>query len=161
MASVFFYAPQDFRNLCANARTLEVLGQREAHVFDPWRLIRDRYGKSRRREMQDVSSGAFSRIEWKRVDEPVSFLQAFAGRVVATVADASAPSLANFTFHPDDLLLFGGESQGLPEAVVSVAGARVTIPSKGQTQSLNLSVALAIVVFEATRQLIQQRVDLT
>lgn len=153
MATVFLYAPQDFRNLCANARTLEVLGHREAYVFDPWRLIRDSYGKSRRREMRDVSSGAFSRIEWKRVEDPKPFLEARPERVVATVADASAPSLTRFDFRRDDLLLFGGESQGLPEDVVSLAQARVTIPNRGQTQSLNVSVALAIVVFEADRQL--------
>lgn len=153
MPAVFFYAPQDFRNLCANARTLEVLGHRRAYVFDRWHLIRERYGKSRAREMRDVSSGAFARIEWKRVDEPSAFLREFPGRVVATVADMSAPQLTDFAFQSDDLLLFGGESQGLPEDVVSLAGARVTIPSKGQTQSFNLSVALAIVVFEAERQL--------
>lgn len=160
MATVFLYAPQDFRNLCANARTLEVLGHREAYVFDPWRLIRDSYGKSRRREMRDVSSGAFSRIEWKRVEDPKAFLQAAAGRVVATVAEASAPSLTDFAFRSEDLLLFGGESQGLPEDVVSLSDARVTIPNLGHTQSLNVSAALAIVVFEAHRQLASLTVGL-
>jgi tRNA G18 (ribose-2'-O)-methylase SpoU len=51
------------------------------------------------------------------------------------------------------LLLFGGESRGIPDEVVALAGATITVPSLGQTQSLNLSVALAIVVFEADRQL--------
>lgn len=153
MAEVFLYAPQDFRNLCAIARTLEVLGHREVHAFDPWRLIRERYGKARSREMRDVSAGAFTKIQWRRVEDPIRFLQAFPGRVVATVADVSAPKLTAFSFRRDDLLLFGGESQGLPDDVVGLAGATVTIPSRGQTQSLNVSVALAIVAFEAERQL--------
>lgn len=152
MAEVFLYAPQDFRNLCAIARTLEVLGHQAVYVFDPWRLIRERYGKARARVMRDVSSGAFERLEWRRVDDAVGFLQAFPGRVVATVADGSAPELTSFEFRGDDLLLFGGESQGLPDEVVGAAGAAVTIPSKGQTQSLNVSVAVAIVAFEAERQ---------
>lgn len=152
MAEVFLYAPQDFRNLCAIARTLEVLGHRAVYVFDPWRLIRERYGKARARVMRDVSGGAFERLEWKRVDDAIAFLRAFPGRVVATVADPSASELTSFTFRADDLLLFGGESQGLPDEVVGVAGATVTIPSQGQTQSLNVSVAVAIVAFEAERQ---------
>lgn len=152
MADVFLHAPQDFRNLCAIARTLEVLGHREVHVFDPWRLIRERYGKSRSREMRDVSSGAFNRIHWTRVEDPVAFLRAFPRRSVATVADASAPPLTAFGFRHDDLLVFGGESQGLPPDVVASAGATVTIPSRGETQSLNLAVAVGIVVFEADRQ---------
>lgn len=154
MAEVFLYAPQDFRNLCAIARTLEVLGHREVHVFDPWRLIRERYGRARSRVMRDVSAGAFERMQWRRVDDPVSFLGAFPGRLVATVADAAAVALTAFAFRRDDLLLFGGESQGLPSEIVALAGATVTVPSRGQTQSLNLGVALAVVVFEADRQLV-------
>jgi tRNA G18 (ribose-2'-O)-methylase SpoU len=154
MAGVFLYAPQDFRNLCAIARTLEVLGHGRVYAFDPWRLIRERYGKARARVMRDVSSGAFERIEWTSVDDPSSFLRAFSGRVVATVADSSATDLTSFSFRRDDLLLFGAESQGLPDEVVALAGATMTIPSKGRTQSLNLSIALGIVVFEAERQLL-------
>lgn len=153
MPAVFLYAPQDFRNLCAITRTLEVLGHREVHVFDPWRLIRERYGKARTRQMRDISGGAFEKVRWDRVEEPLSFLRAFSGRVVATVADVAASPLTNFSFRPDDLLLFGGESQGLPNEVEALAGASVTIPSNGQTQSLNLGVAVGIVVFEAGRQL--------
>ena len=152
MAGVFLHAPQDFRNLCAIARTLEVLGQREVHVFDPWRLVRDRYGKARSRQMRDVSGGAFEKIQWARVDDPGSFLRTFSGRVVATGAEPSATELTSFSFREDDLLVFGGESQGLPQEVVALAGACVTIPSHGETQSLNLGVALGIVVFEAVRQ---------
>src|SRR5690349_15337325 len=111
MADVFLYAPQDFRNLCAIARTLEVLGHRDVYVFDPWRLIRERYGKSRSREMRDVSAGAFQKIRWTRVEHPVAFLRAFPGRLVATVADPSASPLTAFGFRRDDLLIFGGESQ--------------------------------------------------
>lgn len=152
MAGVFLYAPQDFRNLCAIARTLEVLGQRDVYVFDPWRLIRDRYGRGRSREMRDVSGGAFQKIQWTRVEDPLSFLPSFPGRLVATVADAAAPELTTFAFRRDDLLLFGGESRGLPPEIVALAGATVTIASRGETQSLNLGVALAIIVFEADRQ---------
>jgi tRNA G18 (ribose-2'-O)-methylase SpoU len=138
--------------LCAVARTLEVLGHREVQVFDPWRLIRERYGKARSRQMRDISAGAFERIDWRRVEDPVHFLRGFPGRAVATVADVAAPSLTAFSFQVDDLLVFGGESQGLPAEIVGLCGARVTVPARGQTQSLNVSVALAIVVFEADRQ---------
>ena len=153
MASVFLYAPQDFRNLCAIARTLEILGHRQVYVFDRWHLIRDRYGKARSRVMRDVSSGAFEKLEWVRVEEPAAFLRAFSGRIVATVADVSATELTSFSFQRDDLVLFGAESQGLPEEVVALAAAAVSVPSMGQTKSLNLSVALGIIAFEAYRQL--------
>jgi len=153
MPNVFLYAPQDFRNLCVLARTLEVFGHRECYVFDPRRLVRERYGKSRAREQRVVSAGAFDKIHWSRIEEPLPFLTGYAGRVIATVAEAQAKPLTHFRFAPSDLLLFGSESHGLPPQVVADATATVTIPSRGQTQSLNLAVSLAIVLFEAQRQL--------
>lgn len=153
MTNVFVYAPQDFRNLCVLARTLEVLGHTDCYVFDPRGLVRDSYGKSRSREMRVVSAGAFSKIRWNRVEEPARFLADYRGRVVATVVDAEATELTRFRFSSTDLLLFGSESYGLPASVVDSAHATVTIPSRGQTQSLNLAVSLAIVLFEAYRQL--------
>jgi tRNA(Leu) C34 or U34 (ribose-2'-O)-methylase TrmL len=152
MPTVFLHAPQDFRNLCVLARTLEVFGHHECYLFDPRRLVRERYGKSRSREMRVVSAGAFDKIRWHRIEEPASFLTAYQGRIVATVATADATPLTRFEFLDDDLLLFGSESQGLPKAVVDCAGSRVTIPARGQTQSLNLAVSLAVVMFEAHRQ---------
>lgn len=153
MVQVFLYAPQDFRNLCVLARTLEVLGYSECHVFDPRRLVRERYGKARTREMRVVSAGAFEKLRWLRVEEPEAFLAAHRERVVATVADAGATELTRFEFMQGDLLLFGSESSGLPASVVASAQRQVTIPSRGRTQSLNLAVSLGVILFEADRQL--------
>jgi len=153
MPNVLLHAPQDFRNLCVLARTLEVFGHRECYVFDPRRLVRDRYGKSRTREMRVVSAGAFSKIRWQRIEEPARFLAEYDGRVIATVAAAQATELTRFEFSRQDLLLFGSESYGLPPDIVGSAHVAVTIPSRGQTQSLNLAVSLAIVLYEAHRQL--------
>jgi tRNA G18 (ribose-2'-O)-methylase SpoU len=155
MARVFLHAPQDFRNLCAISRTLEVFGQTECFVFDPHRLIRERYGKSRAREQRVVSSGAFQKMRWTRVEEPARFLASYVGRAVATVAEPSASELTRYRFRDTDLLLFGSESQGLPADVVAACAGQVTIQSPGQTQSLNLAVALGVVLFECQRQLAQ------
>lgn len=153
MASVFLYAPQDFHNLCLLARTLEAFGHRECAVFDPQRLIRDRYGKVRSREMRAVSAGAFEKVRWLSIDQPAQFLSAHAGRVVATVADPNAVPLAQYRFVPNDLILFGSESLGLPPHVIAASSAAVTIPIPGVTQSLNLAVSLGIVLFERQRQI--------
>jgi tRNA G18 (ribose-2'-O)-methylase SpoU len=153
MPSVFLYAPQSFRNLCVAARSLEVLGCHECYVFDAYRLIRERYGRYREREHRVVSAGAFEKIAWRSVDQPERFLEQWPGRVVGTVAEPSATRLEAFRFEPSDLLAFGSESQGLPAPVLGCCAARVTIASRGQTQSLNLAVALAVVLFECSRQL--------
>jgi tRNA (cytidine/uridine-2'-O-)-methyltransferase len=56
-------------------------------------------------------------------------------------------------FQPGDALVFGRESVGLPEALLRSRGERVWgIPTSGQVRSLNLSNAVAIVLFEALRR---------
>ena len=67
---------------------------------------------------------------------------------------------SDFRFRPDDWLLFGCESDGLPPAVLAATDGRLSIPmpfgQRGQTpgvRSLNLSVAVAVVLYEALRQL--------
>jgi tRNA G18 (ribose-2'-O)-methylase SpoU len=152
LASVLLYAPQDFHNLCLLARTLEAFGYRECHVFDPERLVRERYGKSRSRELRVVSAGAFEKISWVRIDDPLRFIAGHTGRAVASVAEPGARALSAHRFSPTDLLVFGSESRGLPNEVVAACSAAVTIPTHGRTQSLNLVVALGIVLFEVQRQ---------
>jgi tRNA (cytidine/uridine-2'-O-)-methyltransferase len=56
------------------------------------------------------------------------------------------------TFRPDDFLVFGRETRGLPETLLAAnIDSCITIPMCG-TRSLNLATAVAIVLFEAVRQ---------
>ncbi len=55
-------------------------------------------------------------------------------------------------FEPGDALVFGRESVGLPPALLEAHGERVwAIPTSGAVRSLNLSNAVAIVLYEALR----------
>jgi tRNA (cytidine/uridine-2'-O-)-methyltransferase len=55
-------------------------------------------------------------------------------------------------FQPGDFLVFGRETKGLPERVLNEnRESCITIPMHG-TRSLNLATAVAIVLFEAMRQ---------
>jgi tRNA (cytidine/uridine-2'-O-)-methyltransferase len=57
-----------------------------------------------------------------------------------------------FVFEPDDILLVGRESAGVPDAVHEAAGARLRVPMRGGARSLNVALAAAIVLGEALRQ---------
>lgn len=51
-------------------------------------------------------------------------------------------------------LVFGAETRGLPESLLaSVESSCLTIPMQGATRSLNLATSVAIVLYEAVRQL--------
>jgi tRNA (cytidine/uridine-2'-O-)-methyltransferase len=88
----------------------------------------------------------------------------------ASLADAlktlAPPRLFAFTTHAnrsyaavryqsDDALLFGPETRGLPAAVLAAlpVDARLKIPMRPNSRSLNLANAVAVVVYEAWRQL--------
>ena len=55
-------------------------------------------------------------------------------------------------FQADDVLLFGSETSGVPEAVHASAVHRIFIPIRPEARSLNLSVSAGIGLFEALRQ---------
>lgn len=55
-------------------------------------------------------------------------------------------------FEPNDVLLLGRESAGVPDAVHAAADARLTIPMRPGMRSLNVAVAAAMVAGEALRQ---------
>lgn len=150
--NVFLDAPRDFENVCVVARTLEVFGIRRCYVYDPFRLIKARYGKSRTRQIKKTSAGAFFKVEFERVERPQEFLATLPGRNVATVPDQSATGLMDFTFEERDTILFGSESYGIREEVLEICDQSVTLPQRGETESLNLAVASGIVLFEFFRQ---------
>lgn len=58
----------------------------------------------------------------------------------------------DFSFAPNDKLLFGRESAGVPDLVHQAADHRIKIPMAPQTRSLNLAQAAAIGLAEALRQ---------
>lgn len=75
-----------------------------------------------------------------------------AGRRLVLFTTKAERSYLAETYCPGDLLLFGRESAGVPDAVHAGADARVTIPMPGGGRSLNLAVAAAMAAGEAMRQ---------
>jgi tRNA (cytidine/uridine-2'-O-)-methyltransferase len=95
---------------------------------------------------------------WKEVD--VELWNSFAELQAAQSATARYFFLTTKTsrpyyderFQPNDFLVFGRETRGLPERLLQANADRLlTIPMKG-TRSLNLATAVGIVLFEAARQ---------
>jgi tRNA (cytidine/uridine-2'-O-)-methyltransferase len=74
-----------------------------------------------------------------------------AGRLILLTTHA-ATSYTDFKFQPDDTVLLGRESAGVPDAVHEAADARVTVPMAADARSLNVAVAAAMVLGEGLRQ---------
>jgi tRNA (cytidine/uridine-2'-O-)-methyltransferase len=80
-----------------------------------------------------------------------TFAAARTGRLILLSSKASH-SLYDFEFAPEDVLLMGKESAGVPDAVRDACAASTRIPLTPVVRSLNLAVATGIALGEALRQ---------
>lgn len=73
------------------------------------------------------------------------------GRLVLLTTRAAVP-YTRVAYQPDDILLLGRESAGVPDDVHDAADVRVLIPMMPGTRSLNVAIAAAMVLGEVLRQ---------
>ncbi len=73
------------------------------------------------------------------------------GRIVLLTSKAQI-AFTDFAFAPDDTILLGRESAGVPDAVHEAVDARLRIPMRAGMRSINVAQAGAMVLGEALRQ---------
>ena len=73
------------------------------------------------------------------------------GRLVLLTSRAET-AYSDFVFQPDDTLMVGQESAGVPQDVHDAADARIRVPMAAGMRSLNVALAAAMVLGEALRQ---------
>ena len=74
------------------------------------------------------------------------------GRRLVLLSTGATLPYTRFAFRPDDVLLFGRESAGVPPTVHELADERLIIPMPGGGRSLNVALSVAMVAGEAIRQ---------
>lgn len=73
-------------------------------------------------------------------------------QIIATHLGEKAESIYDLDLTTSVALLFGNEHAGLTERALQEADANMLIPQAGMTQSLNISVASAVTLYETYRQ---------
>jgi tRNA (cytidine/uridine-2'-O-)-methyltransferase len=144
---IALYEPDIPQNTGTILRLAACLGV-EAHLIEPAgfptsdRAFR-RAGMDYLDEVAIVRHASFPAFEdWRR---------SAGARLVLFTTRGDVPYL-DHAFHPDDVLLFGRESAGVPDAVHAAAAARLVIPIRPGLRSLNVAVAAAMAIGEAVRQ---------
>ena len=84
-----------------------------------------------------------------------AFLQEMGNRRIFALTTKGSIPHDQPTYQADDVLLFGSETSGLPDEIRNAfaPGNRIRIPMLANARSLNLSNSIAIVSYEAWRQL--------
>ena len=139
-------------NTSAVVRTCEVFGVQQAHS------IEGRFGK---RLDAKIAMGAQKWLDVFRYNDTQSCIDALRAQgyqIVATTPHKDAYFLNDFDISKKSAFFFGTEKEGLSQQVLSQADTYLKIPMVGFTESLNISVAVAIVLQQLTDKLRRSQV---
>jgi tRNA (guanosine-2'-O-)-methyltransferase len=90
--------------------------------------------------------------KYKSVDECYNELQSEGYKIYATMLDEKAKSIYSIDWTKKSVIVMGNEHRGVSEEAAEKCDEKVFIPMHGMIQSLNVSVATAVTLFEAQRQ---------
>ena len=133
-------------NLAAVARTLEAVGGLDIHAITDLTSIR----------LSQMAAGGIRR--WISVskhtttEQGLSSLKASGHQVIATTLSPDSLDYREIDYTKPTVILVGEELEGISDEAVQLADKKIIIPIVGMVQSLNVSVASALVLYEAYRQ---------
>jgi tRNA (cytidine/uridine-2'-O-)-methyltransferase len=145
MIEIALYQPDIAQNAATTVRLAACLGLR-VHIIEPagfaWNS-RD----FRRAGMDYVGLADIVRQpDWH------AFLQSVKDRRLVLATTSAGQTYADFRFRPDDILLFGRESSGVPDTVRDQVPCHIKVPMQPGARSLNVAIAAAMMTGEAMRQ---------
>jgi tRNA (cytidine/uridine-2'-O-)-methyltransferase len=144
---IALYEPDIPQNTGTILRLAACLGL-EAHLIEPAgfptsdRAFR-RAGMDYLDQVQLVRHASWDAFEaWRQAQ----------GLRLVLLTTRAAISYLDHAFAPHDVLMFGRESAGVPDAVHAAAEVRLKVPMRPGLRSLNVAMTCAMVVGEALRQ---------
>ncbi|MCS7036561.1 MAG: RNA methyltransferase [Saprospiraceae bacterium] len=138
-------------NISAVMRSCDAVGVREIFVVYTERFLQQRHLKLGKK----TSGGAFKWIDvyvFEDLGECFRRVRERYGRILSTHLGEQSVSLYDLDLTQPAALVFGNEDDGLSPEAVAMADGNFIIPHAGFTESLNVSVACAVSLFEARRQ---------
>ena len=139
---------QDPHNIAAVMRTCDAVGIQDMYILNTKIPRHDKFGP------KSSSSAA----KWLTVHHFDNAAACFAqlrqqySRIFTTHLAADAVSVYDINFTVSVALVFGNEHSGVSEEIRLLADGNFIIPQVGIIQSLNVSVACAVSIYEAMRQ---------
>jgi len=133
-------------NLSAVQRTCDAVGVHEVHAITP---------QKRYRTHKSTASGS---AKWVTVHshatavEVIKLLKGDGFRVAAAHLSDKAVDFRDLDYTRPTAVLVGTEKFGVSDAALAEVDDEITIPMHGMVASLNVSVAAAVILYEAERQ---------
>jgi tRNA (guanosine-2'-O-)-methyltransferase len=138
----------DPHNISAVMRTCDAVGVQEVYVLNTKIPRHKKWGA------RSSSSAAkwLTIYQFDSTEECFSSLRKKYSAILTTHLSADALSLHSIDFTKSLALVFGNEHEGVSAEIRKMADGDFLIPQAGIIQSLNISVACAVTLYEAFRQ---------
>jgi len=105
------------------------------------------------RRLRRAGLDYWQHLRWEVVDDWDALLRRLEGVRLWFFSKTATQCYTDAHFEPGDALVFGSESQGLPPSMLRAHRDRcLRIPIHRNARSLNLSVSVGVIAFEAKRQ---------
>jgi tRNA (guanosine-2'-O-)-methyltransferase len=146
------------QNASAVLRSCECFGVQDIHIIEnrnPFKVnARVTHGSTKWLSLHRYNAAE------NNTPEALRALKARGYRIVATIPDPTAVSLDQFSLEDGKTaLVFGSERPGISSQVESLADEFITIPMVGFTESLNISVSAATIIYQLTQRLRTSYID--
>jgi len=141
----------DPHNIGAVMRSCDAVGIREIYVL----YTEDKLTEETLQVGRSAASGAKKWVEVHLYEDAATCFTAIRQKydhIFATHLAEDAKSLYDIDLTASVALLFGNEKDGVSEASLAFTDGNFLIPQMGMVQSLNISVACAVSLYEALRQ---------
>ncbi|GKW12826.1 MULTISPECIES: tRNA (guanosine(18)-2'-O)-methyltransferase TrmH [Pectobacterium] len=133
-------------NISAVIRTADAVGVHQVHAIWP---------TSRMKTLVSSAAGSNSWVEVKThrtIHDAVGHLKDEGMQVLATNLSEHAVDFREIDYTLPTCILLGQEKTGITAEALKLADRDIIIPMTGMVQSLNVSVASALILYEAQRQ---------
>ncbi len=138
----------DPHNISAVMRTCDAVGVQEIYVLNTRIPPHKKWGAK-----SSSSAAKWLTIhQFENAEECFSSLRKRYSTILTTHLSSDAISLHKIDFTKNIALVFGNEHNGVSEEIRTLADGNFIIPQVGIIQSLNISVACAVTLYEAWRQ---------
>lgn len=107
------------------------------------------------RKIKQSAMDYYDAVKMNRFKSWKEYAEFTKSRRIILLTTKGSTYYTDFKFQPNDILLLGRESSGVPDDVHNHAFERITIPMSPKIRSFNVAMSGAIVLAEALRQINQ------
>lgn len=139
---------EDPHNISAVMRSCDAVGVE--HLY----ILTTKIGRHEKWGQRSAASAEkwLTLHEYDNLEACIIAVRARCSKIYATHLGSASESIYDTDFSKDSAIVFGNEHSGVSEEMLAKCDGNIRVPQVGMVQSLNISVACAVILFEGYRR---------